>query len=97
MKAHDMNGQEFDITKTEAERIAGEVAKLNGAVESNEAFTARALDNIEGMTGFRPKSEAELKELLYRSIQGPTRRDIELLYESMEVITGWHSKKTKSM
>ena len=92
MKAHDMNGNEFDITREEVERLAGELAARSGK-ETNEAFTNRALDNIEGMTGFRPKSEAELKELLYRSIPGTTRRDIELLYEAMETIAGWHKKK----
>lgn len=92
MKAHDMNGAEFDITKDEAQRIAGELAKLGGH-ETNEQFLNRALDNIQSMTGFRPKSEDELKELLYRSIAGPTRRDIELLYEAMETIAGWHKKK----
>lgn len=97
MKIHLTNGLEADIDEAEAERIAGEVAKLHGAVETNEAFTNRALDNIEHMTGFRPKSEAELKELLYRSIPGPTRRDIELLYESMEAIAGWHAMKTQTM
>ena len=91
------NGNEAEISEAEAERIAGEVSKLHGAIESNEAFTTRALDNIEHMTGFRPKSEAELKELLYRSIPGPTRRDIELLYESMEVIAGWRAMKTQTM
>ena len=93
MKVHDMNGNEFDITREEAERISEELAKLNGATETNDAFLNRALDNIQDMTGFRPKSEEELKELLYRSIAGPTRRDIELLYESMETIAGWHKKK----
>ena len=92
MKVHDMNRNEFDITREEAERIAGELAKLGGH-ETNEAFLNRALDNIQDMTGFRPKSEEELKELLYRSLPGPTRRDIELLYEAMETITGWHKKK----
>ena len=92
MKAHDLDGHEFDIDRAEAERIAGELAKLGGH-ETNEAFLNRALDNIQGMTGFRPKSEEELKELLYRSIPGPTRRDIELLYEAMETIAGWHKKK----
>lgn len=92
MRAYDMNGNEFDITKDEAKRIAEELAKLEGH-ETNEAFLNRALGNIEQMTGFRPKSEGELKELLYRSIQGPTRRDIELLYEAMETIAGWHKKK----
>ena len=92
MKVHDMNRNEFDITREEAERIAGELAKLGGH-ETNEAFLNRALDNIQDMTGVRPKSEEELKELLYRSLPGPTRRDIELLYEAMETITGWHKKK----
>ena len=92
MKAHDLEGNEFDIDRAEAERIAGELTKLNHG-ETNEQFLNRALDNIERMTGFRPKSEEELKELLYRAIQGPTRRDIELLYEAMETIAGWHKKK----
>ena len=99
MKAHDMNGVEFDITKTEAERIAAEVAKLNRtnvAHETNEAFTNRALDNIEKMTGVRPKSEDELKQLLYDKISGPTKAEVDLVYESVEAIVGWHSMKTKN-
>ena len=96
MKIHLTNGLEAEIDEAEAERITGELAMLHGAVETNEAFTNRALDNIEHMTGFRPKSEAELKELLYHSIPGPTRRDIELLYETMEYIVGMHSAKTKT-
>lgn len=30
MKVHDMNGQEFDITREEAERIAGELMEISG-------------------------------------------------------------------
>lgn len=61
MKAHDLNGNEFDITKEEALRISDELAKLHGASESNESFLNRALNNIEMMTGERPKTEDELK------------------------------------
>ena len=92
MTVHDVIGNEFSIDRAEAERIAGELAKLGGH-ETNEQFLNRALDNIQSMTGFRPKSEEELKELLYRSIVGPTRRDIELLYEAMETIAAMHKQK----
>ena len=96
MKAHDMNGAEFDITREEAERIAEELAHIDGK-ETNKTFTDRALDNIEAVTGIRPKTEDELKELLYKNLAGPSMAEIELIYESMEVIVGWHSMKTRTM
>jgi DNA-directed RNA polymerase subunit F len=92
MKAHDMNGQEFDITKAEAERIAGEVAKLNGH-ETNETFTNRALDNIQSMTGVRPRTEDDLKVLLYQNTNNTNMHDINLIYEAVEAIVGWHKQK----
>ena len=39
----------------------------------------------------------ELKELRYKNLAGPSMAEIELIYESMEVICGWHSMKTKTM
>ena len=96
MKAHDMNGQEFDITREEVERLAGELAARSGK-ETNDAFLARAMNNIKAVTGVMPQTEDELKELLYQHTTGTSMKEIELLYEAMEVITGWHSKKTKSM
>ena len=96
MKAHDLDGHEFDIDRAEAERIAGELARLDGK-ETNEAFLKRSIDNIEMLTGERPKTEDELKKLLYERIPNTSMKTIELLYEAMETITGWHSMKTKSM
>ena len=92
MKAHDMNGNEFDITREEAERIAGELAKVDGH-ETNEAFLNRALSNVKAVSGVWPKTEDELKEVLYQNIPGTSMKTIELLYEAMEVITAWHKKK----
>jgi hypothetical protein len=58
--------------------------------KKNETFTNRALDNIMKLTGERPTDEANLKDILYRNIQGPTFKETDLLYEAMEAIVGWH-------
>ena len=95
MKAHDLDGNQFDISREEAERIAEELAKLDGK-ETNKAFLNRALDNIEKMTGHRPKNEDEAKEILHNNVH---LRDgeLNLIYETVEAIVGWHSEHTKSM
>ena len=93
MKAHDMNGQEFDITREEVERLAGELAARSGK-ETNESFMDRAAENIRAVTGVKPHTEDELKTILYRFLRGPSMPEIELLFESMEWIAGMHSKKT---
>ena len=96
MKAHDMNGQEFDITREEVERLAGELAARSGK-ETNESFMDRAAENIKAVTGTKPRTEDELKEMLYQKLRGTSRDDVELLFETMEWIAGMHSMKTKSM
>jgi hypothetical protein len=96
MKIHDLDGNEHDISREEAERIAEELAKLDGK-ETNEAFMHRAAENIRAVTGVYPKTEDELKKVLYQFIPGPSMPVIELLFESMEWIAGMHSMKTKSM
>lgn len=93
MKAHDMNGVEFDITREEAERIAEELAHLDGK-ETNKSFMDRAAENIRAVVGVKPKTEDELKAILYRFLRGPSVPEIELLFESMEWIAGMHSEKT---
>jgi DNA-directed RNA polymerase subunit F len=92
MKVHDLNGNEFDIDRAEAERIAGELAKLGGH-ETNEAFLNRALDNIQSITGVRPRTEDDLKVLLYQNTSNTNMHDINLIYEAVEAIVGWHKKK----
>ena len=93
MKAHDMNGTEFDITREEVERLAGELAARSGK-ETNESFMDRAAENIRAVVGVKPQTEDELKTILYRFLRGPSMPEIELLFESMEWIAGMHSKKT---
>jgi len=97
MKIHLTNGLEAEIDETEAKRISEEVAKLHGAVESNETFMNRAAENIRALTGEKPKTEDEAKMILYKNLKGPSKDEIELLYETMEYIVGMHSAKTKSM
>ena len=92
MKVHDLNGQEFDIDKAEAERIAEELAKLGGH-ETNKAFLDRALDHVFELTGERPANEDALKKLLYAKIPNTSWQTIDLLYEAMEVLVGWHKQK----
>lgn len=58
--------------------------------KKNEVFTNRALDNIMKLTGERPTDEDQLKDILYRNIQGPSYKETDLLYEAMEAIVGWH-------
>ena len=94
MKVHDMNGNEFDITREEAERIAGELAKLDGK-ETNKSFMERAAENIRSVTGVKPKTEDELKELLYKHTSGTTMKEIELLFETMEWVAGMHGEKVR--
>ena len=96
MKAHDLDGNEFDISREEAERIAGELAKLDGK-ETNASFMNRAAENIRALTGEKPATEDEAKMILYKNLRGPSMQEIELLYETMEYIVGMHSMKTKSM
>ena len=79
MKVHDMNGNEFDITREEAERIAEELAKLYGK-ETNKSFMDRAAENIKSVTGVKPKTEDELKEILYKNTSGTTMKEIELFF-----------------
>lgn len=93
MKVHDMNGVEFDITREEAERIAEELAHIDGK-ETNKSFMDRAAENIRAVVGVKPKTEDELKAILYRFLRGPSVPEIELLFESMEWIAGMHSEKT---
>jgi len=83
------NGTDAEISADEAKRIAGEM--------HNEPHTylKRAIDNIEAVSGERPASEDELKEILYENIPGLSKNDVELLYEAMEAIVGWYA--TKSM
>lgn len=95
MKAHDLNGNEFDITREEAERIAEGLTKLDGR-ETNESFLNRALNNIEKMTGRRPKNEEEAKKILHENIH-LRNEELNLIYETVEAIVGWHSKNTKTM
>ena len=92
MKAHDLDGNEFDIDRAEAERIAGELAKLGGH-ETNEAFMERAAENIKMATGMKPKTEDEAKEILYRMIPGWTKQHVEAVFETMEWIAGMHKQK----
>ena len=92
MKAHDLNGNEFDITKDEAQRIAGELAKLHHG-ETNEQFLNRALDNIQSITGVRPRTEDDLKVLLYQNTSNTNMHDINLMYEAVEAIIGMHKQK----
>ena len=92
MKVHDMNGNEFDITREEAERISEHLHKLDGNHESNEAFTNRALDHIFELTGEHPANEDDLKKLLYNRIPNTSWQTIDLLSEAMDVLVGWHKK-----
>ena len=96
MKIHDLEGTEHDISREEAKRIAEELAKLEGK-ETNKSFMNRAAENIRAVTGVYPKTEDELKKILYQFIPGPSMPVIELIFESMEWIAGMHSEKTKSM
>jgi DNA-directed RNA polymerase subunit F len=92
MKAYDMNKNEFDITREEAERIAGELAKLGGH-ETNKAFMERAQNNIAAVAGFKPTSEDELKMVLYKNLRGPSMPEIEILVEAMEYVAAMHKQK----
>ena len=92
MKAHDLNGNEFDITREEAERIAGELAKLGGH-ETNQAFMERASENIKMASGMKPTTEDEAKEILYKMIPHWTKKHVELVFETMEWIAGMHKNK----
>ena len=97
MKVKLANGSDAEISMDEAKRIAKEIS-MHHDTETNEEFLNRALDNIEAMTNERPKTEDELKKLLYEKTPNTSMGLIELWYEAMETITGWHSKKTnKSM
>jgi len=93
MKVHDMNGNEFDITREEAERISEELAKLSGATETNKAFMERAQNNIAAVAGFKPTSEDELKMVLYKNLRGPSMPEIEILVEAMEYVAAMHKQK----
>lgn len=92
MKAHDLNGNEFDIDRAEAERIAEELAKLGGH-ETNKAFMERAQNNIAAVAGFKPTSEDELKMVLYKNLRGPSMPEIEILVEAMEYVAAMHKQK----
>ena len=92
MKAHDLNGNEFDITREEAERIAGELARVDGK-ESNKAFMKRAQDNIEAVTGMRPTTEDEAKAILYKFMPGWGIKHVELVFEVMEYVAAMHKNK----
>lgn len=94
MKIHDKDGNEVHITREEAEKISRDLKAMSK--ETNEDFTNRALDNIEKMTGKRPESEEEAKEILHDNIHMKDD-ELDLLYETVEAIVGWHSKNTKSM
>jgi len=97
MKITDKDGKEVHITMEEAERIAGEVHKIrmgNGG-ETNASFLNRALDNIAVITGSRPRTEDELKEMLYKHTSNTKMSDIEMLYEAMEAIVGWYGEKVR--
>ena len=92
MKAHDLKGNEFDISREEAERIAEELAKLDGK-ETNKAFMERAQNNIAAVAGFKPMSEDELKMVLYKNLRGPSMPEIEILVEAMEYVAAMHKQK----
>ena len=97
MKIKLANGADAEISMEEAKRISKEVS-MHHETETNDEFLNRALNNIEMLTGERPKTEDELKKLLYDKTPNTSMKQIELWYEAMETITGWHSKKTnKSM
>jgi len=92
MTVHDENGNEFHITKDEAERIAAELAKMGGK-ESNAAFMSRAQDNIQAMTGMRPTTEDEAKAILYKFMPGWSMKHVELVFEVMEYVAAMHKQK----
>lgn len=94
MRIHDINGEEHDITREEAERIAGELMKISGK-ESNAAFMKRAQDNIEAVTGMRPTTEDEAKAILYKFMPGWSMKHVEIIFETMEYIASMHSEKNK--
>ena len=94
MRIHDINGEEHDITREEAERIAGELMKVSGK-ESNATFMKRAQDNIEAVTGMRPTTEDEAKAILYKFMPGWSMKHVEIIFETMEYIASMHSEKTK--
>jgi len=92
MTVHDVNGNEFHITKDEAERIAAELAKMGGH-ETNKTFMERAQNNIAAVAGFKPTSEDELKMVLYKNLRGPSMPEIEILVEAMEYVAAMHKQK----
>lgn len=95
MRITDKDGKPVDITMEEAERIASMVGKESEPEE--DRYTKRALDNIESITGVRPKTEDELKKVLYDHTSNTSMHDIDLMYETVEAIIGWHSAKHKTM
>ena len=62
-------------------------------METNEAFMKRAQDNIEAVTGMRPNTEDEAKQILYRFTRGTSMKDIELMFEMMEYVAAMHKQK----
>ena len=94
MKIKLANGEEHDITREEAERIAGEFMKISEK-ESNAVFMKRAQDNIEAVTGMRPTTEDEAKAILYKFMPGWSMKHVEIIFEIMEYVASMHSKKTK--
>ena len=57
----------------------------------NSHYTNNALKCIEHMTGVRPTTEQELKELMFHHLHLGSQEETNLLYECIEAIVGWHS------
>ena len=93
MKIMDKDGRTVEITDEEAKRIA---SMVSGEPEW-DWYTQRAIDNIESITGVRPKTEDELKKVLYEHTSNTSMHDIDLMYEAVEAIIGWHAAKHKTM
>jgi len=92
MKIVDKDGNTAYISFAEAERIAGELAKLGGH-ESNATFMRRAQSNIESLTGMRPTTEDEAKAILYKFMPGWSMKHVELIFETMEYVAAMHKNK----
>ena len=96
MEVTTKDGQTVKISNEEMKRVAETYAHMHG-LETNDAFMNRAAENIKVVTGVKPTTEDELKELLYKNTSGTSMKEIELLFETMEWVAAMHSMKTKSM
>lgn len=101
MQIKTTQGQTVDVCLEEITRVAtalgwskhtpAEPGHEHSAHTTNEHYLNKALDCIEHMTGARPASEHELKELMFCHLPLGSQEATNLLYECIEAIVGWHS------